>query len=619
MVKGTLRLMGNDIQLMRNFPTSLQTNGELIFTENSLQTAGLQGNFLGGQVQLAGGTQRDGGIQFKIDGVMTSDGLARAYSLPVMQRLTKKITGGLRYNATLRLKNQRTELLLESSLAGLAVDLPAPLNKAASDSMPLRVLITPVSLSDQLMQSQEMRINLGKSITARYFLQKPHSKSAIWKMMRGGIGVNVAVPQPDKGLAINLNVPLFNIDAWRNTTSALLDEPGAESNNKESGAADAYAYFTPDVFSVRANELVIAEKSLTNANLVASHIRASWLINIQSDQATGNITYDDPSSERGAGKITARLATLIIPKSRTSDVTELFTGKTTTSQLPGLDLVAENVELVGIKLGRLEVNATNAGLSQGREWHISRLVVTNPDGVLRATGKWSILDRDSLSMLNYDLDIVDAGRLLDRFGFERTVKGGKGSMQGELSWKGVPYAFDIPSLSGNLSLKINTGQFLKVEPGVSKLLGVMSLQALPRRLTLDFRDIFSEGFVFDGITGTGTIARGVIKTDTFKMRGTSSVVLMDGSVDLKDETQNLNVVVVPELNTGGASVVYALAVNPIIGLGSFLAQLFLKNPIAQVLSQEYLITGPWKDPVIKKVTGKRKINVPPADATAPNE
>jgi uncharacterized protein YhdP len=34
------------------------------------------------------------------------------------------------------------------------------------------------------------------------------------------------------------------------------------------------------------------------------------------------------------------------------------------------------------------------------------------------------------------------------------------------------------------------------------LLGVLSLQSLPRRLTLDFRDVFSEGFAFDGATAT---------------------------------------------------------------------------------------------------------------------
>ncbi len=613
MVKGSLRFMGNDIQLMRNFPMIQQTHGELAFTDNGFQLSGVQGNLLGGQMQVSGGTQRDGSSQFKIDGAINADGLARAYPGQALQKLAKKLTGSMRYNGTLRIKNQRPELFLESSMAGLGIDLPSPLNKPVSDPLPLRVIMSPVSSSDQLMQTEELRFNLGRNITARYLLQKPNARAASWKMVRGGIGVNVPAPQPENGLAVSLNMSQFNLDAWRITAAALMDDARPDAVGKSSGM-DATAFVTPDVFNVRATELIIAEKALSNAVLGASHLRATWLINLHSDQIAGHINWTDPSSERGAGKLTAHLVKLIIPKSSSSEVTDILSGKRNTAQLPGLDLIADNVELMDIKLGRLEVNATNAGFSQGREWRINRLVVTNPDGVLRASGKWSVSGRDNQSIFNYELDIADAGRLLDRFGFERTVKGGKGSMEGELSWKGPPYSFDFPTLSGNLSLKVSTGQFLKVEPGVAKLLGVMSLQALPRRLTLDFRDVFSDGFVFDVISGTGTITRGVIKTDTFKMRGTSSVVLMDGSVDLKDETQNLNVVVVPELNTAGASVVYGLAVNPIIGLGGFLAQLFLKNPISQALSQEYLITGPWKDPVIKKVTTKRKINTGPADA-----
>jgi uncharacterized protein YhdP len=96
------------------------------------------------------------------------------------------------------------------------------------------------------------------------------------------------------------------------------------------------------------------------------------------------------------------------------------------------------------------------------------------------------------------------------------------------------------------------------------------------------------------------------------MRGPNALVLMDGSVDLVNETQNLNVVVIPELNAGGASVVYGLAVNPVIGLGAFLAQYFLKNPVSAALTQDYQVTGPWKDPVIKKVPTRRKPAEPAA-------
>jgi uncharacterized protein YhdP len=262
---------------------------------------------------------------------------------------------------------------------------------------------------------------------------------------------------------------------------------------------------------------------------------------------------------------------------------------------------------MGIRLGRLELVASNAGVTLGREWRINRLALNNSDASLRASGKWSTMGGINQSGLSYELDIADAGRLLDRFGFERLLKGGKGRMEGELNWKGPPYDFDIPTLSGNLSLSLASGQFLKVDPGAAKLLGVMSLQSLPRRLVLDFRDLFSEGFAFDGIASTATITRGVLKTDSFKMRGVNAVVLMDGTVDLDAETQNMNVVVIPELNVGAASVVYGLAVNPVIGLGTFLAQLFLRNPLSQALTQEYQITGPWKDPAVKKISARRKV------------
>lgn len=606
-VQGNLRFQGNEVQLMRGTPVLQQANGELSFSDKGFQLSGMQGSFLGGPLNFSGGTQRDGSTQIKFDGGMTSDGLARSLPGQAIRKLSKKITGGTRYSAILRIKNQRPELALESSLAGLSMDLPAPLRKTANEVMPLRFTLAPQALYDDLTQSEDIRITLGKNVVARYVRQRSVTKNAPWKLVRGGIGVNLPVPMPDSGLAINLNVPSLSIDAWRNTVAALFSEQPAAEAAADATAMDFSAYITPDLLGLRSPELIVADKKLSNAIVGASRQRGNWQVNIHSDQVVGYATWNDPSSERGAGKISARLTSLVIPKSAASDVSDLLSGKTSSAQLPGLDIVADNFELMDIKLGRLELAASNAGVTLGREWRINRLALSNADATLRASGKWSTLGGANQSGLSYELDISDAGRLLDRFGFVRLLKGGKGRMEGDLSWKGPPYDFDIPTLSGNLSLSLASGQFLKVDPGAAKLLGVMSLQSLPRRLVLDFRDLFSEGFAFDGIASTATITRGVIKTDSFKMRGVNAVVLMDGTVDLDAETQNMNVVVIPELNVGAASVVYGLAVNPVIGLGTFLAQLFLRNPLSQALTQEYLITGPWKDPAVKKVPARRKV------------
>lgn len=611
-VQGSVRFSGNDVQLWRELPTVTQLHGELGFSGQGFQLTGMQGVFLGGPVVLSGGTQRDGSTTVKIDGGVTADGIVRAAPGPDAKRLARRLSGSARYAASVKVRNQRLDFSLDSTLAGLAMDLPSPLQKVASESLPLRLTITPNGAPDAAQEQEDIRVSLGRSISARYLRQRPSGKDAPWRVLRGAIGVNATPSLPESGIALAASLSALNLDAWRSLLSGLGSEGGPAA---DSGAAmPVAAYLVPDMVSLRAGELTFAERTIENAAVGVSRSRNGWQFSVSSDEIAGRASWEDPLSERGAGKLSARLTKLRIEPNMASDMTEILSGRRPVfTELPGLDIMVENFELRGMRLGRLELVATNAGLSTGpgREWRISRLALFNPGASMYATGQWITSLTGGQTTLNYELDIADAGMLLDRMGFARTLKGGKGKMEGELSWRSDPVTFDFPSMAGKLSLKLGAGQFLKADPGVAKLLGVMSLQSLPRRLTLDFRDVFSEGFGFDSIASTATISRGVLTTDSFKMRGPQALVLMDGTVDLAQEMQNLNVVVIPDLNAGGASVLYGLAVNPVVGLGTFLAQYVLKNPLSAALTQEYQVTGPWKDPVIKKVASRRKVPAEP--------
>src|SRR4051794_41853062 len=101
-------------------------------------------------------------------------------------------------------------------------------------------------------------------------------------------------------------------------------------------------------------------------------------------------------------------------------------------------------------------------------------------------------------------------------------------MQATLNWNGDPLLIDYPSLSGSLQLQAEDGQFLEIDPGIGKLVSLMSLQALPRRLTLDFRDVFSKGFQFDKIAAAASIARGAMTIKDFKMNGSAADLDMSG-------------------------------------------------------------------------------------------
>ena len=213
------------------------------------------------------------------------------------------------------------------------------------------------------------------------------------------------------------------------------------------------------------------------------------------------------------------------------------------------------------------------------------------------------------AVMDFKLQVTDSGALLDRLGTRGAVRGGKGQLSGQIGWTGSPFALDYPTLAGQVNVAVDSGQFLKVEPGAARLLGVLSLQSLPRRLSLDFRDLFQEGFAFDSITGDVKIGQGVAVTNNLRMRGVQALVLMEGNADIARETQDLRVVVVPEINAGTAALAYAV-INPAIGLGAFLAQAILKKPLTAAGTREFHVSGPWADPKVERVARKLGEDVP---------
>ncbi|MGI4935844.1 MAG: YhdP family protein, partial [Janthinobacterium lividum] len=603
-VNGVLKFAGNDVTLQKLLPPLTQTGGELAFNEHGFELTGIRSTFLGGAVAITGGTQRDGSIAIRAEGAISADGLRRNFAAPGMLKLLQRINGSTRYVATINVRNKRPEVQVESNLVGLALDFPAPLQKSMAENMPLKFDMHDIASEDVTVLRDEFNLSLGTAVAARYARKKALGQDAGWMVERAGIGVNVPVPQPESGLTANVSLKTLDIDAWRSSlglsgaamaSSAAVADPAGQGAQSAAPAAPELdqlglaQYIEPEVLAARATELIIMGKQLNHVVVGASHQDTLWQANIDSDEASGYVSWSEPRHGRGLGVATARLATLSIPKSATDEVSTLLKGTNATMEMPGLDIVAEHFELGGKQLGKLELLASNSSAATGREWRISKLALSNSDGVLHASGKWANPGPDSITALDYTLEISDAGKLLERFGFGRVVHGGKGIMAGELNWNGLPFSLDLPSLSGEVKLDLSSGQFLKVDPAAAKLLGVLNLQSLPRRLALDFRDVFSEGFAFDGVLASANIDQGIMSTENFKMRSVAAVVLMNGSVDIARESQDLHVVVLPEVNVGAASVVYGLMVNPVIGLGTFLAQLFLRDPLMQAFTMEYQV------------------------------
>ncbi len=307
------------------------------------------------------------------------------------------------------------------------------------------------------------------------------------------------------------------------------------------------------------------------------------------------------------GRVVARLARLTVPaagdltpwKPPAADAAK--GGASAANPWPEMDLATDALWARGRDVGKLDVTARPVGT----DWQIQSLKLRNDEGSIDASGWWRAGPPQETT-LDAVLKTPEAGAFLARFGMSDAIRGAPSKLEAKLAWPGSPSDFEYTSLTGSLKLDSGAGQFLKVEPGMGRLLGVLSLQALPRRITLDFRDVFSEGFAFDSIAGAGTIASGVMSTANLRLAGPAATVDISGSVDLPGETQQLRVRVQPALSTGISAGAAALFIaNPLIGAavgaGTLLAQKLLKDPIEQLFSYEYAVSGGWADPVVERL------------------
>jgi uncharacterized protein YhdP len=103
------------------------------------------------------------------------------------------------------------------------------------------------------------------------------------------------------------------------------------------------------------------------------------------------------------------------------------------------------------------------------------------------------------------------------------------------------------------------------------------------------------------IGATLRIARGVVYSDDFRMRGPAAKVNMSGLADLNQESVQLRVKVIPKLSEGLA-VAGALIGGPLAGIGALAAQKLLRDPFEEAISQEYMVTGAWQEPDVKRLS-----------------
>ena len=567
-VAGDFDLAATSFTVHPDLPPVERVSGRASFTDASLAFRDFKGRFLGGPVTLSGGSKPGAGVEVRAQGDATIAGALALFDHP----LRRYLAGAAPYSAVVALREGRARITFESALRGVTSALPPPLSKSAGESLPLRIDVVPAE------GGERDRVSIAVARVAAVELLR-RRQAGTMQVQRAGVWLTPEAGQPVRvperpGTLVYGSLAELDLDRW-----LAIEQDDAP----KAAAAPAL----PAAYELKVGALDAFGKRIHQLDLRAGSDAQGWSATVESEEMAGDLSF---RGEKG-GQLVARMAHFRVPDdypgARAAD------GVRRARELPSVDLVAERFTFRGKQLGRIEILAQRGP----DQWRIERLMLVNTEASVTGKGLWRTAP---LSITNVDLNLEssDAGRFLERLGYPGLVRGAPSKMQAALEWAGDPTTIDYPTLSGTVQLQSEDGQFLEIEPGIGKLVSLMSLQALPRRLTLDFRDVFSKGFQFDRIAAAADIQRGMMKIRDFKMRGSAADVDMSGEVDLARETQNLRVRVVPQLGDTASTVIGLI--NPLLMFPAAIAQRILKDPLGHIFAFNYTVSGGWADPKVAK-------------------
>ena len=561
-VQGRIELRDNRLDAGAGLPELSGLNGRIEFNQDLVWGNGLRTAIFGQPASLGLSSQPGGRIKVRLAGHATAD----AYKASLPTWLPGRLHGGADWRADILMNPGRhPEVNIRSDLVGLAIGLPAPVGKSADQPLSLTI-------------SQKAGARNKSVVTARLgdigSALMPVGETE--RMLGLHLGPGEAPTPAGPGLWVSGTLRKLDFDAWR----------GLEIT------ADSEAGLPLKEVSLTLNELRLFNRRLHDSHFFLHPNDAGWNLAVNGRELVGELTT---AMQADGWHVLGNFKALRVPDAEAASAPAGTAVVDPFSDLASLELNAASFGWQGHDLGELHLR-----LDAGAEaFRVERLSLANADGHIDVSGLISRNPRRR-TQLKFETESDNLGKILARVGQANVIKGGRMKMAGSFGWMGGPGDFAVVALDGDLHMDLRNGQFLKLDPGAAKLIGIFSLQSLPRRISLDFRDVFSQGFAFDEINGGLHVERGVAYFRDLRMNGPAAKIRMSGMADMVHETQHLRVNVLPRIEDS-AALAAALLGGPVVGIGTFIANKVLKNPIGQVLSFDYEVSGPWSDPQVVKL------------------
>ena len=474
--------------------------------------------------------------------------------------IKKLLNGKLKLNSKLIFADKKiVNYEIFSDLKGLGILLPEPFKKINTIQKDFTIK---GKIDDE--RSHIIDVKYGSDINSTILYKNGSFNSSI------NIGVANNKTQSN-GLVVNINKNEFNLDKWINFIKSTNTKSVHSNKNIE--------------VNIKTRALIMVNRYFNDVDLQIRNKQDDIFTIINSPKTVGKLNLKKINNQN-----------FINANFKKLHINEAIIQKKIKKLPPSMNFTCTKCSFKEIQLGSITLEGRNI---EQKSFSTDTLKINNNDFELIGKLSTSIIDNEYDSYGTFDLIFDNFGESLRRLKITDSIENGKGLIDAQIKWKGNKVNSFLYSLSGNTNIDLKSGFFKKIDPGVGKLLGIFSLQSIPKRLLLDFSDVYKEGFYFDKLVANAEIRDGIFRSNDIKMLGPSGSLSFDGEVDMRSQTQNLNFVIYPTITTAAA--LAGAVINPAVGIATFVIQKLFKDPIEKKAARMYKVTGTWSKPQITKI------------------
>jgi uncharacterized protein (TIGR02099 family) len=505
-------------------------------------------------------------------------------------RLGRMLAGSSVYRARARLPQDGSALEIDvmSDLAGTELRMPAPIAKAGDAPGALAVHTRFADAGTAVVD-----VKLGDAQRALIAVVRDDTQG--WRFQRGSVELSGGTPElaEARGLSVRGHVAALDVGRWLD-----FDVDGGDGGPVLS------------FLDLRMDELHAFDQRFAQVHAQVDRNDHEWLVQLDGPDLRGSLFV--PLDARGGAPLVAKLDALHL-------VSDPSPGKPADPRkLRSMQIEIGDFAFNTMQFGKLALDLTPVASGV----RVTKLEAAAPSFTVAGSGQWLLTDFGHQSTLDFELHSTDIAATLVALDFDSSLAASDAEIVASLSWPGAPGPRFKEQLTGDVKIRVGPGQLESVEPGAGRMFGLLSVTALPRRLSLDFRDVFEKGLAFDEIRGDFTLDGGNAYTNNLALEGPAADVGIVGRTGLVTKDYDQDAMVYANF---GATLPVAgvLAAGPVGGAAMLLFSQIFKKPLKNMMGAHYRISGSWEQPLVERVPaesgnaeGARNSRAPGAQAVA---